>query len=149
MSPTDRIQALLDRKSRDLWSVSPEATVFDAIAIMSDREIGALPVVEDGEMVGMLSERDYARKVILQGRSSRDTSVAEIMTSPVITVAPHDSVADAMRLMTEHRIRHLPVVVRGKILGMVSIGDLVNWIISAHEEEIANLRTYIAGGYPA
>lgn len=149
MSPSDRIQALLDRKSRELWSVAPENTVFDAITVMSDREIGALPVVEDGELIGMLSERDYARKVILQGRSSRDTTVADIMTSPVITIAPHEQVADAMRLMTEHRIRHLPVVVRGKICGIVSIGDLVNWIISAHEEEIANLRTYIAGGYPA
>lgn len=149
MSPTDRIQAVLDRKRGDLWSVLPTATVFDAISIMSEREIGALPVVENGELIGMLSERDYARKVILQGRQSRDTSVAEIMTSPVVTVAPQDTVADAMRLMTEHRIRHLPVVARGRILGIVSIGDLVNWIISAHEEEIAHLRTYISGGYPA
>ena len=149
MSPSDRIQSLLDHKRSELWSVPSGITVFDAITIMSDREIGALPVVEDGILVGMLSERDYARKVILQGRSSRDTTVAEIMTSPVITVTPVETVEDAMRLMTDHRVRHLPVVNRGRIQGIVSIGDLVNWIISAHQEEIANLRTYISGGYPA
>jgi CBS domain-containing protein len=149
MSPSDRIQSLLDHKRSELWSVAPDITVFDAITIMSEREIGALPVVEDGVLIGMLSERDYARKVILQGRSSRDTTVSDIMTSPVITVTPHETVEDAMRRMTEHRVRHLPVVNHGRIGGIVSIGDLVNWIISAHEEEIANLRTYIAGDYPA
>ena len=149
MSPADRIQSVLENKRRDLWSVEPHITVLDAIAIMSDREIGALPVVEDGNLIGMLSERDYARKVILLGRSSRDTIVAEIMTSPVITVSPYETVEDAMRLMTEHRVRHLPVVTRSRIEGIVSIGDLVNWIISAHREEIETLRTYIAGSYPA
>lgn len=149
MSPSDRIRSLLERKRGELWSVAPDRTVLDAITIMSEREIGALPVVENGRLVGMLSERDYARKIILQGRSSRDTTVAEIMTSPVITVTSFETVEDAMRLMTEHRVRHLPVVNRGGIEGIVSIGDLVNWIISAHQEEIANLRTYIAGSYPA
>jgi CBS domain-containing protein len=147
MSPSDRIQAVLDHKQGDVWSVRPDITVYEAISIMSDREIGALPVVQGERLVGMLSERDYARKVILQGRSSKDTLVSEIMTSPVITIAPHETVEDGMRMMTEHRVRHLPVVARDQLLGIVSIGDLVNWIISAHQEEIAHLRTYIAGGY--
>lgn len=149
MSPTDRIQALLDRKGGALWTVTPDVTVYEAISVMSDHEIGAMPVVGNGELLGMLSERDYARKVILQGRSSRDTQVGEIMTSPVVTVGPNDTVEDAMRLMTEHRVRHLPVLSMSRIVGIVSIGDLVNWIISAHQEEIATLRTYIAGSYPA
>jgi CBS domain-containing protein len=147
MSPSDRIQTVLDHKQGEVWSVRPDATVYEAISIMSDREIGALPVVQGERLVGMLSERDYARKVILQGRSSKDTLVSEIMTSPVITIAPHETVEDGMRLMTEHRVRHLPVVSRDQLLGIVSIGDLVNWIISAHQEEIAHLRTYITGGY--
>jgi CBS domain-containing protein len=130
-----------------LWTVSPDATVFEAIQMMSDRHIGALPVVSRGELEGILSERDYARKIILQGRSSRDTLVSEIMAEP-ITVTPNDSVEHCMRIMTDHRVRHLPVCDGRKLVGIVSIGDLVNWIISAHEESIAQLTSYIAGGYP-
>ena len=147
MSPSDRVQSVLQFKGGSLWTVSPNATVFEAIQMMSDRRIGALPVVSGGELEGILSERDYARKIILQGRSSRDTLVSEIMAEP-ITVTPNDSVEHCMRIMTEHRVRHLPVCDGRKLAGIVSIGDLVNWIISAHEESIAQLTSYIAGGYP-
>lgn len=148
MSPSDRIQALLDQKRREVWSVPPDITVYDAIATMSERHIGALPVVRDGQLVGMVSERDYARKVILQGRSSKDTRVSEIMTTHVITVTPTHTVEDGMRMMTDHRVRHLPVLSQSRLAGIVSIGDLVNWVISAHKEEIQHLKTYIAAGYP-
>jgi CBS domain-containing protein len=149
MSPSDRIQAVLDRKGGQVWSVPPGITVYEAIAMMSEREIGAVPVVENGQLVGMLSERDYARKVILQGRSSKDTPVADIMTTSVVTVSPNETVDDGMRIMTEHRVRHLPVLAGGRLSGIVSIGDLVNWVISAHQEEIEHLRTYIGASYPA
>jgi CBS domain-containing protein len=147
MSPSDRVQSVLQFKGGALWTVPPNVTVFEAIQMMSDREIGALPVVSGGELEGILSERDYARKIILQGRSSRDTLVSEIMAEP-ITVTPADSVEHCMRIMTDHRVRHLPVCDGRKLAGIVSIGDLVNWIISAHEESIAQLTSYIAGGYP-
>jgi CBS domain-containing protein len=147
MSPSDRVQSVLQFKSGALWTVSPNATVFEAIQMMSDRGIGALPVVSGGELEGIFSERDYARKIILQGRSSRDTFVSEIMAEP-ITVTPNDSVEHCMRIMTDHRVRHLPVCNGRKLAGIVSIGDLVNWIISAHEESIAQLTSYIAGEYP-
>jgi CBS domain-containing protein len=149
MSPTDRMQAVLDQKRGELWSVPPNVTVYEAIAVMSNRHIGALPVVEGGRLVGILSERDYARKVILQGRSSKDTQVSEIMVSHIITVTPEDTVENGMRLMTEHRVRHLPVLSHGNLIGIVSIGDLVNWVISAHQEEIQHLKTYITAAYPA
>lgn len=149
MSPTDRIRALLNHKGGTLHSVPPTITVYEALALMSEREIGALPVMEGGRLIGMVSERDYARKVILQGRSSKDTLVSEIMTSQVITVSPEDKVEDGMLLMTEHRVRHLPVLLNGELIGIVSIGDVVNWLISAHREEIEQLKTYITAGYPA
>lgn len=149
MSPTDRIQALLEQKSRQVWSASPDMTVYEAIATMSSREVGALPVVENGQLVGMLSERDYARKVILQGRSSRDTPVSEIMSTEVVTITPDQTVEDGMMMMTDRRVRHLPVMSRGALVGIVSIGDLVNWVISAHREEIHHLKNYIAAEYPA
>lgn len=148
MSPSDRVQSVLQFKGGSVWTVSPDATVFEAIQMMSDREIGALPVVSNGELWGILSERDYARKIILQGRSSRDTLVREIMTADPVTVTPDDSVEHCMRIMTEHRVRHLPVCDGRRLIGIVSIGDLVNWIISAHEEAISHLTSYIAGGYP-
>jgi CBS domain-containing protein len=150
MSPRDRIASVLGAKGgRRLWSVLPGSTVYDAIETMSEREVGALPVLgPDGRLMGMLSERDYARKIILQGRSSKDTLVREIMTTPVVTVTPDDSVEHCMHLMTDHRVRHLPVVDGEDVVGIVSIGDLVNWIISAHEESIEHLQSYIAGAYP-
>ncbi len=149
MSPSDRIQALLEQKSRQVWSVPSDITVYEAITLMSEREIGALPVVDGQKLVGMLSERDYARKVILQGRSSKDTTVADIMTTEVITITPDQTVEDGMHMMTDHRVRHLPVLSNGALVGIVSIGDLVNWVISAHQEEIHHLKTYISASYPA
>ena len=148
MQVTDTIRSLLEYKGHDVWSVGPGASVYDAIELMSERDIGALPVMEDGKLVGLLSERDYARKIILKGRSSRDTRVEEIMTTPVITTSPDDTVDACMRTMTTHRIRHLPVMSGERVLGVVSIGDLVNWIITAQAETIDLLHSYIAGGYP-
>ncbi len=148
MQPVDKIDSVLKLKGSQIWSVAPTATVYDAIEKMSAKGIGALLVLADGSLAGIISERDYARKVILRDRSSKQTQVQEIMTSPVVTVTPQHSVEECMRTMTENRVRHLPVVDRDKVVGIISIGDLVNWIISAHEETIGHLQSYIAGNYP-
>ena len=148
MKSVDTIDSVLKLKGRQLWSVAPTATVYDAVKTMSDKGVGALLVLADGRLEGIISERDYARKIILLDRSSKQTTVREIMTSPVLTVTPKDTVEECMRLMTEHRTRHLPVVERDRVVGMISIGDLVNWIITAHEETIGQLQSYIAGSYP-
>jgi CBS domain-containing protein len=140
---------VLDRKGRTVWSIAPDATVFSAIEQMAHHRIGALPVVAGGLLLGVVSERDYARRVILEGRSSRDTRVEEIMTTPVTTVTESATVEEALRLMTERRIRHLPVVQGGNLVGMISIGDLVGWIINAQQEQISRLESYISGSYPA
>jgi CBS domain-containing protein len=145
----DAIDSVLRLKGRQVWSVAPTATVFEAIQQMSERGVGALLVISEGRLAGIISERDYARKVILKDRSSKRTEVREIMTSPVITVTPQDTVDECMRLITEHRIRHLPVLNGDEVVGVVSIGDLVNWIITAHAEAIGQLEGYIAGKYPA
>jgi CBS domain-containing protein len=123
-------------------------SVFDAIKMMAKKNVGALPVVERGKVVGMMSERDYTRKVALKGKSSKETKVREIMGTPVITVPPEQPVGDCLRLMTEHRVRHLPVLEKGQLIGIVSIGDLVNWVISAQSATIDNLEGYISGRYP-
>ena len=148
MQPVDKIDSVLKLKGSQIWSVPPTATVYEAIEKMSAKGIGALLVLADGHLAGIISERDYARKVILRDRSSKQTQVQEIMTSPVVTVTPQHSVEECMRMMTENRVRHLPVVDRDKVVGIISIGDLVNWIISAHEETIGHLQSYIAGNYP-
>jgi len=148
MKPVDKIDSVLKLKGGQIWSVAPTATVFEAIEKMSEKGVGALLVLVDGQLAGIISERDYARKVILRDRSSKHTQVQEIMTSPVVTVTPLHSVEECMRTMTENRVRHLPVVEREKVVGVISIGDLVNWIISAHEETIGHLQSYIAGNYP-
>ena len=148
MKSVDTIDSVLKLKGRQLWSVAPTATVYEAIKTMSDKGVGALLVLTDGRLEGIITERDYARKVILLDRSSKQTAVREIMTSPVLTVTPKDTVEECMRLMTEHRTRHLPVLERDRVVGMISIGDLVNWIITAHEETIGHLQSYIAGNYP-
>jgi len=140
------ISSLLDRKTATLWSVSPDTTVFDAIKLMAEKNVGALPVVKDGELHGVFTERDYTRKVALQGKNSRDTRVHEIMTGKVFIVTPEDSVETCMKLMNENRVRHLPVVAGGKITGIISIGDLVNWIISTQSAAIEQMEQYIAGG---
>ena len=149
MSPQDTIRSVLEYKGGQIWSILPHATVYEAIEMMAEREIGCMPVLdESGAMAGLISERDYARKVILQGRNSRDTLVSEIMTARVIYVSPADTVEHCMHVMTNARVRHLPVVENDRVMGIVSIGDLVNWIISSHEESIAHLQSYIAGNYP-
>ena len=149
MPLNDPIQSLLRRKMGEVWSVSPDNSVFDAVALMAERQIGALPVMQGRQIVGLLSERDYARKIILMGRSSKETRVDEIMTSPVVTVSPNDSVTHCMHVMTELRIRHLPVIENGEMVGILSIGDVVNWTIQRHEETIQQLHEYISGSYPA
>jgi CBS domain-containing protein len=146
MKVLDGVSAILNQKGRQVWSISPDATVYEAIEMMSDKEIGALLVVEHGTLVGILSEREYARQVILKGRSSKETPVHEIMVSPPLTVSLNCTVDEAMRMMTSHRVRHLPVVdAKGVALGMVSIGDLVKWTITSHEQTIGHLQNYIAG----
>lgn len=147
--PTASLSSLLEQKGRQIFAVAPETTVYDAISMMSDRGVGALLVMEGERLRGIISERDYTRKVILQGRSSKDTRVNEIMTGDVIAAQPHITVEDAMRLMTEHRIRHLPVIANERVEGMVSIGDLVKSVISHQKETIAHLHHYIAGSYMA
>ena len=148
MQPVDKIDSVLKLKGGQIWSVAPSATVYEAIEKMSAKGVGALLVLVDGHLAGIISERDYARKVILRDRSSKQTQVQEIMTSPVVTVTPQHSVEECMRMMTENRVRHLPVVDRDRVVGIISIGDLVNWIISAHEETIGHLKSYITGNYP-
>ena len=136
---------ILHHKGCAVWSVTPEATVYEAIGILAEKNIGALPVVDGGRLVGIFSERDYTRKVALEGRSSRDTRVREIVSAPVISITPEHSIEDAMRLMSEKHIRHLPVLEGDKMVGMVSIGDLVTWIISAQNSTIDQMESYIAG----
>jgi CBS domain-containing protein len=149
MKVLDRVNALLSRKGSEIWSVPPDASVYSAIELMADKKVGALLVTEGGRLVGIISERDYARKVILKGRSSKDSFVYEIMTPSPITIDCCTTVHDAMQVMTQHRIRHLPVVDREKNLaGMLSLGDLVNWIISSQDEHIEHLEHYITGQYP-
>ena len=143
------ISSLLHHKGSALWSVLPDATVFEAIKLMAEKNIGALLVLQEGKLVGLFTERDYARKIALQGKSSKETRVREIFNGVVITVKPSDSVEDCMKLMTEHRVRHLTVVDKGNVVGIVSIGDLVNWTISAQDAQIAQMEQYIAGGIPA
>jgi CBS domain-containing protein len=149
MKTTYPISSLLHQKNSSLWSVSPDTAVFEAIKLMAEKNIGALLVLEGDTLAGVFTERDYTRKIALHGKSSRDTRVAEVMTGNVVTVSPDDFVEDGMRLMTEHRVRHLPVVEGARVIGVISIGDLVNWIISTQSAEIQQLEQYIAGGVVA
>jgi CBS domain-containing protein len=148
MKVLDRVTMILAKKGSAIFSVPSNATVYSAVETMSDRGVGALLVVNDGHLVGVISERDYARKIILQGRASKDTYVHEIMSTPPITIGPCATVNEAMQVMTDNRFRHLPVVDGQKILGLVSIGDLVNWIISTQDETIQHLEHYITSQYP-
>jgi CBS domain-containing protein len=148
MEFNDPVRSVLRRKGWKVYSVPPEASVLTAVRMMADKNVGALAVIDQGLLVGLFSERDYARKIILQGRVSRETPVYEVMTAPAATVTPNDGVDECMRIMTRERARHLPVVENGRAVGMVSIGDLVNWIISAQAETIGQLHSYIAGTYP-
>lgn len=142
------IGQILDRKGHQIYSLPPDATVFEAIRIMAENSVGALLVLDAGKVVGIISERDYARKVILCGKQSRETRVSEIMTQPVHVVTPDCTVDEAMSLVTHERIRHLPVLLGDKIEGVVSIGDLVRSIVDEQARQIEQLHAYITGQYP-
>jgi CBS domain-containing protein len=140
-----RVRQLLVAKGHDVWSIDAEEPVLEAIQIMADRHVGALPVLRGGELAGIISERDYARKVILLGRSSAETPVWQIMSSPAITVSPEETVQRCMEIMTERRIRHLPVVDSGRMVGMISIGDCVRAVIEDQKDTIQQLERFISG----
>jgi CBS domain-containing protein len=148
MRVLDPVSLVLRKKGCDIWSIPSDVTVYSAMQMMADKDVGALLVIDDGQLMGLISERDYARKIILLGRGSKETPVSEIMVASPITIRPDCPVEEAMRLITTHRIRHLPVVCDGKILGMISIGDLVNWIVFAQDHTIEQLEHYIEGKYP-
>ena len=145
MNPIGTINEILTQKGTTVWRISPEATVFEAIQMMADKNIGALLVTQADRLVGILTERDYTRKVALKGKSSKQTAVKEILSGQVVHVTPDHTVEECMRLMTDHRVRHLPVLEAERIVGVVSIGDLVNWIITAQSSTINQLQTYISG----
>ena len=136
---------ILQRKGYEIWSVKPDDSVYDALELMADRNIGAVLVIDDGKLVGILSERDYARKVILRGRTSRETRVREIMTRNVLCVRPDQTIDECMALMTDKRIRHLPVIEGDRLVGVISIGDVVKATISLQEFVIRQLENYITG----
>ncbi|MEP2774659.1 MAG: CBS domain-containing protein [Luteolibacter sp.] len=139
---------ILHSKGGEIWTTTPEATVYEAIRLMGEKNIGALIAIKDEEVAGVLSERDYSRKVALKGRTSRDTKVGEILSSPAITVCSKDGIEKCMQLMTCNRIRHLPVIDEGRLVGLISMGDLVNWAMNSQQQTIAQLHGYISGDYP-
>ena len=140
-----RIQTLLKKKGYDVWRIAPDASVYDAIHLMAEKGVGALIVMDGQKLVGVISERDYARKIILEGRSSENTKISEIMSAEVITVAPDNRIEECMAIMTERRIRHLPVLDGDELLGVISLGDLVKYIIAEQQFVIEQMERYIAG----
>jgi len=147
MIPTGSISEILEHKGNAVWTVAPDSTVFEAIQLMSEKNVGALLVTERGRLIGIVSERDYTRKVALKGKTSKEMRVRDIISDKVVSVTPQYTVEECMRAMTENRVRHLPVLDGETLIGVVSIGDLVNWIISAQSTTIRQLETYISG-YP-
>ncbi len=139
------VRQLLQVKGQDIWSITPQATVLEALRMMADKDVGALLVIEDDKLVGILSERDYARKVILQGKTSKDTLVKDIMTSALFTVHPDQTIEECMELMTIRRVRHLPVVLDEQIFGVISIGDVVKAIIFQQRQTIKEMEKYVTG----
>lgn len=137
---------VLKTKDNNIWSISPQETAYKALELMADKNIGALLVIDEGKIVGVFSERDYARKVILKGKSSKETNVGELMSSPVFSINPEKSIEECMALMTASRNRHLPVIEDGKLVGIVSIGDVVNATIITQKIEIEDLKNYVTGG---
>jgi CBS domain-containing protein len=149
MELLDTVETVLRQKKASVWSIAPHATVYDALVMMAEKEIGSLLVMSGSRLVGLFSERDYARKIALMGRSSKETTVEEVMADEPVTVSPRQTVSACMELMTDHRRRHLPVLDGDRVIGVLSIGDLVNWIVMSHEQTIQQLHGYIAGAYPA
>jgi CBS domain-containing protein len=147
MDVSGTIRAILNQKSHEVFSISPDATVFAAIEMMDAKNVGALLVMKQERLVGIISERDYTRKVVLRGKRSRETKVAEIMSTNVCTTNPREGVDECLRLMTDKHIRHLPVVEDDRVVGVISIGDLVKHVISCQSAAIAHLEHYIQGGY--
>jgi CBS domain-containing protein len=147
MEFTYSVRAILDTKGAHVYCITPDHTVYDALEHMSQLGVGALVVQSDSKIVGIVSERDYARKIILEGRTSRDAHVRDIMTENVIVASPSDTVDGCMKLLTDHHIRHLPIVEEDNVVGMITAGDLVRWIITQQNETIEQLEHYIAGGY--
>jgi CBS domain-containing protein len=143
MKVSGRVSGILaQKKASTVWTIGPNAMVIDAVRFMDEKNVGALPVVDKGTLVGIISERDYTRKVILKGRSSKETPISEIMTKQLVTVTPRDSATECMRIITEKRVRHLPVLEGADLVGILSIGDVVNWLMSAQKAAIDNLERY-------
>ena len=141
------VDQLLKNKGGNTWTIAPDATVFEALEVMLEKDVGGLLVLENDKLVGIFTERDYARKLILQGRFSKDTNVGDLMTKNVLYMEPQNTIDDCMRLMTGKRVRHLPVIDDGKLIGIITIGDVVKQIISEQEQTIHELEKYITGGY--